>query len=161
MQHSWALWWPAYTGRMLRPWLWITLLAGLLLAAAPARAQSLTLLAASEMKGVVTALVPGFQNKTGVRVRVLDGAADALLQRIAAGERFDLVVLPTAALAALAEQGRVQRASITPLGRQGEAFGHARAPAGPLDDAVDVFVQSLNGHTATEVMKYLGIEPLR
>jgi Bacterial extracellular solute-binding protein len=133
----------------------------LLLGARNAQAQTLTLLTASEMKGVVVALVPGFQNKTGVRVRVVEGGSAELLQRVQAGEMFDLLVLPANMLDSLAERGRVQRASITPLGRQGDAFGHARAMASALDDAAEVFVNSLNGHTATEVMKLYGITPLR
>jgi molybdate transport system substrate-binding protein len=149
---------PAYTAQMITR---LLLTLALLLAAGPGHAQTLTLLIATDMKEVVVALVPGFQNKTGVRLRVMEGSAEVLLQRVQAGEAFDLLVLPTAALEVLATAGRVQRASITPLGRKGEAFGHARGPSGPLDDAAEVFVNSLNGYTATEVMKYLGIEPLR
>jgi spermidine/putrescine-binding protein len=124
-------------------------------------AQVLKVLTASAMKGVVVALVPGFQNKTGVMVRVVEGDSAALLKRVQDGEAFDLLVLPTAALDTLAVGGRVQRASITPLGRLDEAYGHARTLSSPLDDAVEVFVNSLNGHTATEVMKLYNIQPLR
>jgi molybdate transport system substrate-binding protein len=139
----------------------LTLCLALFLATPSAFAQVLKVLTAGAMKGVVVALVPGFQNKTGVLVRVVEGDSAALLQRVQDGEAFDILVLPTTALDTLAAAGRVQRASITPLGRLGEAFGHARALSSPLDDAVDVFVNSLNGFTATEVMKLYNIQPLR
>ena len=139
----------------------LALCLALILPTPAAFAQVLKVLTAGAMKGVVVALVPGFQNKTGVMVRVVEGDSAALFKRVQDGEAFDIVVLPTTALDALAAAGRVQRASITPLGRLDEAFGHARALSSPLDDAVDVFVNSLNGYTATEVMKLYNIQPLR
>ena len=85
----------------------------------PGIAAELTVLTAGAFKPVVSALVPTFEAQTGHTVRVENDTAGALQRRIAQGERFDLVVLPPAALESLARAGRLAGASPTPLARVG------------------------------------------
>ena len=85
----------------------------------PGIAAELTVLTAGAFKPVVSALVPTFEAQTGHTVRVENDTAGALQRRIAHGERFDLVVLPPAALESLARAGKLAGANPTSLARVG------------------------------------------
>lgn len=85
----------------------------------PGIAAELTVLTAGAFKPVVSALVPTFEAQTGHTVRVENDTAGALQRRIAQGERFDLVVLPPAALESLARAGKLAGANPTSLARVG------------------------------------------
>ena len=67
-------------------------------------------------------LVPFFEQATGHRVisaygASMGNAADAIPNRLARGERFDIVILADSGLAALQREGRVQPDSRVDLGR--------------------------------------------
>lgn len=101
-----------------------------LLGPAGAGAAEVRVLTAGAFKPVVAALAPGFQQRTGTTVVIGNGTAGALLQRIAAGEAFDLVVLTPEALAQLAAAGRVAPGPAVPLARVGIGVAvKAGAPA--------------------------------
>lgn len=87
---------------------------GLGLAAA---AAEVTVFAAPALKPVVTAMAPVFEKRTGNKVVVISAPADAVAQRIRAGEAFDLAVLPPALLEALGSDGAVSDGSIIAVAR--------------------------------------------
>ena len=99
------------------------LLAPLLIAlgalASQARADDIKVLTAGAFKQVVVAAVPAFEARTGHRVAVQNDTAGALSKRIAAGERFDVLMLTPALLKPLGESNRVAADSIVPLAKVG------------------------------------------
>ena len=104
--------------------------AALLLHAAAHPAEPLRILTTGAFKQVVLALVPDHTARTGVEVEVAADTAGALARRIEAGEAFDLVILTPAALTALADRGKVERASVAPVARV--AIGVAVRAGAPL-----------------------------
>ncbi|HET8748010.1 MAG TPA: substrate-binding domain-containing protein [Ramlibacter sp.] len=92
-----------------------------------AAADEVKVLAAGAFRPVVAAMAPGFAQRTGHKVLVVDGAEGALAERIRAGEDFDLAVLPQALLEALGREGAVSDGSIVPLARGAAATVYAGA----------------------------------
>jgi len=86
-------------------------------ASAGAGADEIKVMAAGAFKPVIAAMAPGFEKRTGHKVRIADDNASALAARIRKGEDFDLAVLPPDALESLAGDGLVSGGSITPLAR--------------------------------------------
>src|SRR5262249_29558544 len=78
--------------------------AALAIAATSAVGADLKVLTAGAYKPVLQALAPAFEQRSGHRLVVDNDTAGALQKRIAAGEAFDVVVLPPAGLAALASR---------------------------------------------------------
>ena len=70
----------------------LCLLAGL--GTAAAAAADLKLLTAGAYKPVALDLVPEFEKRTGHKVTVENDTAGGLARRVAAGEYFDVVVMP-------------------------------------------------------------------
>jgi molybdate transport system substrate-binding protein len=97
----------------------LLLMGPLLLLAFPAAADTLKVLTGGAFKPVVMDMLPDFEKQTGHKVTVVNDTAGALSQRVMAGEAFDVVILPTNNLQALAQEGRVSDESITPFGKVG------------------------------------------
>jgi molybdate transport system substrate-binding protein len=95
------------------------LLVALLLAAFPAAADTIKVLTGGAFKPVLTDMLADFEKETGHKVTVQNDTAGALGQRLRTGEAFDIVILPTTNLDALAAEGRVSDESITPFGKVG------------------------------------------
>jgi len=95
------------------------LLIPLLLAAFPAAADTIKVLTGGAFKPVMMDMLADFEQQTGHKVTVQNDTAGALSQRVRAGEAFDIVILPTGNLEALAQEGKVADDSITPFGKVG------------------------------------------
>jgi ABC-type molybdate transport system substrate-binding protein len=87
---------------------------GLALAAA---AEDVRVFTASAFQPVVAAVGPAFEKRTGSKLVVVSGTAEAMAERIRSGESFDLAVLPPPLLEALGRDGAVSDGSITLLAR--------------------------------------------
>lgn len=119
------------------------LLAGVLLGTGAAHADTIKVLTTGAFKQVVVALVPAFEARTGHKVEVQNDTAGALVKRIAAGEKFDVLVLTPGALKPLASEGRVLADSVTPLAKVGIGVAvKAGAPQPPMASVED-FKQAL------------------
>jgi molybdate transport system substrate-binding protein len=94
----------------------LLLLAGLGPAAA---ADTLKVLTAGAYKPVVLDILPEFEKQTGTKVTVINDTAGALTQRVKSGEAFDILILPTQNMDALATEGRVTDDSVTPFAKVG------------------------------------------
>lgn len=112
------------------------LLIPLLLAAFPAAADTIKVLTGGAFKPVVMDLVADFEQQTGHKVTVHNDTAGALSQRVRTGEAFDIVILPTTNLEALAQEGKVVDDSITPFGKVG--VGVAVALSAPQPNIASV-----------------------
>jgi molybdate transport system substrate-binding protein len=94
------------------------LLAGLLLAA-PARAADLTVLTAGAYKTVVAEVIPAFEAKTGDKIILRNDTTGALIRRIEAGEKFDVVLISPSGLDRLAKAGKIVTGSETKVAKVG------------------------------------------
>ena len=99
----------------LRRWV---LLAAVLASAGTARADEVRVLTAGAFKQVLLAAAPDWERETGHRLVVDNDTAGALARRVAAGESFDLLVLPPAQMQALSRAGQVGGEAV-PLARVG------------------------------------------
>lgn len=109
---------------------------------APASAADLKLLTAGAFKPVALELVPEFEKRTGHKVTIENDTAGGLAKRIAAGEYFDVIVMPPAGMAQFLGN-KVVQSSGKPLVRSG--IGVAVKQGAPLPDisTVEAWKQSL------------------
>lgn len=100
-------------------------------------APTLKVLTAGAFKEVVLALVPAFEADTRIKVEVRNDTNGALVRRIAGGEAFDVAFLTPAGFTALAKDGRIAAASVTPLARTGIGVavrkGEPKPPIGTVE----------------------------
>jgi len=111
-------------------------------AMSPAMAADLKLLTAGAYKSVALDLVAEFEKRTGHKVTVENDTAGALARRVGAGEAFDVVVIPPAAMAPLLG-GKLIESSAKPLARVG--IGVAIKQGAPVPDisSVEAWKKSL------------------
>jgi len=86
-----------------------------------AHATDLRLLTISGFRAVVFDMVPIFERESGHKVRVEYDSLPALVRRIEAGEKFDVVVLTQSALDLMVGEKKIVDESITPLAKVGYA----------------------------------------
>jgi len=98
-------------------------------------ATELHVLSAGAVKGLVEALAPALHAATGATLRGEFGAVGTIRERWLAGARCDVVILTDAMLAAMASEGRVDAATVAPLGRV--RTGVAVRAGEPLPDIGD------------------------
>jgi molybdate transport system substrate-binding protein len=79
--------------------------------------MELQVLSAGAAKGIVEALAPALLAATGATLRGEFGAVGAIRERLLNGARCDVIILTGAILEALAHEGRVDAATVMPLGR--------------------------------------------
>ncbi|WIM10366.1 substrate-binding domain-containing protein [Enhydrobacter sp.] len=122
----------------------LLLSAGLLLVGASgASAADLKLMTTGAFRPVVQDVVPVFEKQTGNKVAVVSDTAGALIRRLRAGEAFDVIVLTSDGLDALADIGTVTGDSITPLASVGIGAAVARNAPQPDLRTVDAFRETL------------------
>jgi len=98
-------------------------------------ATEVHVLSAGAVKGLVEALAPALHAATGATLRGEFGAVGTIRERWLAGARCDVVILTDAMLAAMASEGRVDAATVAPLGRV--RTGVAVRAGEPLPDIGD------------------------
>jgi len=113
------------------------------LLAVPAHADTLKVLTAGAFKQVVVAMAPAFEARTGHTLDIQNDTAGALLKRVGAGERFDVLMLTPGALKTLAAEGRVVPDSVTPLAQVGIGVAVRAGAPKPRIDSVADFRQAL------------------
>jgi molybdate transport system substrate-binding protein len=80
---------------------------------------ALRVLSAGAMRSVLEAVLPTFEKQSGQRVAIEFGPAGEITRRVAAGDRFDLLIVPAESIETLAAQGHVDANTKSPLGRVG------------------------------------------
>jgi molybdate transport system substrate-binding protein len=99
----------------------LRLVLALVLAAGASEAQAadITVLSAGAINAVAMALAPDFETGTGHTVFLRNDTAGALVQRIAQGEVFDVVLMPPSGLDALRQRGSLAPGPAVVLARVG------------------------------------------
>jgi len=117
-------------------------------------AAPLKVLTTGAFKSVLMDMVPAFEARTGHQVEVKNETAGALLKMIAAGETFDLVVLTPGALKTLAQEGKVDAASVASIAKVGIGVAVKAGAPKPALSSVDDFKAALR-----QVQKVAWIDP--
>ncbi len=108
-----------------------------------AAAAEIKVLTAGAFKPVVVALAPAFEQQTGHKLVIDNDTAGGLARRIAGGEAFDVVVVPSGGLVALAKSGKVVSESSTKLARVAIGVAVKRGAPAPDISTVPAFRQAL------------------
>ena len=115
----------------------------MLATAAGARADTLKLLTTGAFKPAAQDIVAAFERQTGHKVTVVNDTAGALRQRVAGGEKFDVLVLTQEGLDALVGTKKIDDSSITPLAKVGIAVGVPLSAPQPDIASVEGFRRTL------------------
>jgi molybdate transport system substrate-binding protein len=102
----------------------VTTLVALLLGTAAAHAQSHTVrvLISNGFRAVFDELVPACERSIGQKVTAQSGTSTSLIEKMNAGEAFDVAIMTVEAMDSLAKTGQVSMR--TPLGRSGIGIGN-------------------------------------
>lgn len=107
---------------MNKPTVIATLLAVLVgTSAAHAQAQAVRVLISNGFRAVFDELAPACEKSMGQRVTAQSGTSTSLIEKVNAGEPFDVAITTTEAMETLARTGKVS--GRTPLGRSGIGIG--------------------------------------
>lgn len=112
---------------------WVAMLSGMLLAcSAPAPTRStITVLSGGAIEPGLNAAAAAFQKDTGHSVKITYNTTPQMRKRVAAGDTFDVVVAPPAAVKEFAAAGKVEAGGIN-VGRVG--LGVVVRPGAPVPD---------------------------
>ena len=94
-----------------------------MLATTSISAAEIKVIASNGVKEALNELAPAFERQTKHKLVISFGLAAALKRQIEGGERFDLAILPAAALNDLAKQGKVDPRGRAAIARSGVGIG--------------------------------------
>jgi molybdate transport system substrate-binding protein len=106
--------------------------------AAGAVAAELHVLSGGAVRGPVTLLVAGYEQKTGDTVKIDYATAGEIARRVESGGRYDVLIVPDESIEGYDKAGKVKAASRVPLGKVGIGVGvreGARVPDIATPDA--------------------------
>jgi len=111
--------------------------------ASPATTAEVKVLTAGAYRGIVDALVPEFEKRTGHKVSVDNATAGVLAKRIGEGEAFDVAIITPKVIGDLVQKGKIASGSRTDLAKVG--IGVAVKEGAPLPDikTVEAFKRTL------------------
>jgi molybdate transport system substrate-binding protein len=122
----------------------VLLLAALLIALSPARAADINILTAREFKPVLLDLARSFQEQTGNTLTVASDSVGGVTARVVrGGEDIDVVILPAAALDALAAQSRLAAGSVAPVAKSGIGVVVKQGTPPPDIGSVEAFKRTM------------------
>lgn len=102
-------------------------------------ADTVKVLTTGAFKQVVVAVAADYQKRTGHSFEIQNDTAGGVAKRVAAGEHFDVVVLPPAALNAFASSGVVDKDSVISLAKVGIGVAVKEGASPPPLITVDDF----------------------
>jgi molybdate transport system substrate-binding protein len=108
----------------------------------PAEAADLKLLTAGAFKPVAVEIVAEFEKRTGNKVTIDNDTAGGLSKRVAAGEYFDVVIMPPLVLGPFLG-GKLDESSAKPLARAGIGVAVKEGAAKPDLSSVESFKKAL------------------
>lgn len=143
------------------------------LAQKDSHAAELKLLAAVGVREIITELAPRFESATGHKLSSVFDASGLIVQRITAGEAFDLIIINKPAIERLANAGKVNAASTKDIASSVVAAAVRKSTPRPDISTVEAFKRALldaksisrppttvggaSGDHITKVVEQLGI----
>jgi molybdate transport system substrate-binding protein len=107
-----------------------TVLLALALAAGAAAADEIRVLSGGAAQSPLQAALPAFEARTGHKVAIAFAPAGEIAKRVAAGEVYDLLILPDENVGAYEKQGKALADTRAPLGKVGIGVAvNERAPS--------------------------------
>ncbi|MFS0911150.1 substrate-binding domain-containing protein [Microbacterium sp. 179-I 3D2 NHS] len=94
-------------------------------------------------KPLVEHIIPAFERATGARIQTTFAPTTVLLDRIAEGDRPDLVLGVSASVTGLAEQGVLDPSQIAEIAVSSVGFARLPSTPGPADDSAKTFLEYL------------------
>ncbi len=111
--------------------------------ASVAEAADLQVLSAGATKPAVSSLLESFRTATGHTVQITFDTMGGIAKRVAGGARADVIIGTTEGLAQLAQQGKIEAASVTPLGQTGIGVAVRESAPRPDISTPEAFRQAL------------------
>jgi len=108
-----------------------------------AEAGELNVLSAGAVRSIVTDLAKAFQDETGHTVKLTFGTVGVIRQKLAAGEKADVVIMTDVAIDDIARQGTVAPGSRTDIGRTAMGVGVREGAPRPDVSTPDALKQTL------------------
>jgi molybdate transport system substrate-binding protein len=115
----------------------------LLLDVAAASAADIKLMTTGAFRPVAQDVIPNFEKQTGNKVTMVSDTAGGLMRRLSAGETFDVLVLTSDGIDALADLGTLNADSIAPLARVGIGLAVSLDATPPQLYSVEAFRDTL------------------
>jgi molybdate transport system substrate-binding protein len=124
--------------------LWaVTFLFGALAATTTVCAAEIRILSGGAAKSALSAVIPAFESRSRDTVSITYAPAGEIAKRVAAGEIYDLLVVPAENVDGFEQQGKVVPGSRVALGKVGMGVAvHERAPS-PDISTPEAFKQAL------------------
>jgi molybdate transport system substrate-binding protein len=113
------------------------------LAAAPTLADEIRVLSGGAVQSPLGAALPAFEARSGHKVTIEFAPAGVIAKRVAAGEVFDLLVMPDENVDTYEKQGKVVPGSRAPLGKVGMGVAVNERAAAPDISTPEAFKQAL------------------
>jgi molybdate transport system substrate-binding protein len=113
------------------------------LAAAPAAAAELRILAAGASKSVLGEMIPMFEKKAGARIEVDYVPVGPIMKRLGEGEQRDIVVLSAETMKEAGDKGWVAPATVAEVGRVGMGVAVKDGAPNPDISTVEAFKKTL------------------
>ncbi len=108
-----------------------------------ASADTLKVLTTGAFKPAAQDIIAAFERQTGHKVTLINDTAGALRQRVAGGEKFDVLVLTQEGLDGLVGTKKIDDTSITPLAKVGIGVAVALSAPQPDIHSVEGFRRTL------------------
>src|SRR5688500_12683484 len=105
--------------------------------------KTVKLLTSNGIRGVLAVLAPRFERESGYTLEMSYDPAQVMLRRIAAGESGDALILGTAAVDLLVEQGKIERDSVRKIARCGVGLAVRAGAPKPDVSTVEALKQTL------------------
>jgi molybdate transport system substrate-binding protein len=118
-------------------------LSALFVAIQPAGAAEITVVAVGALRGSLAAVIPQFERITGHRVKLLTGAAGALVNRIEKGDPVDVAIVTEAQINKLESEGKVRSGSAASVGKVGIGLAASKSAAHADISSLDGFKRAL------------------
>jgi len=106
-------------------------------------AAEILVLSGGAVRSPLAPVLPMFEHRSGHKVNITFAPAGEIAKRVAAGETYDLMIMPAENIDGYEQQGKVVPGSRAPLGKVGIGVAvHERAPA-PDISTPEAFKQTL------------------
>ena len=107
--------------------------------------MTLKVLGAGPVKRGVTLLAEKFRKESGVGVVIEFAGAPSVRERVLAGEAVDVAIVPQATMDEFAGQGKVEAATMTPVGRSRMGVAVKKGAPIPRMEDVEAFKKAMAG----------------
>jgi molybdate transport system substrate-binding protein len=122
---------------------WFLALAAAALCASAARAADLTVMATGSMRAPLQTAADQFAKASGHSLAFVSGTTAMVMNKVRAGEKFDVIAISTESFAALEREGRTVPATLKPIGEARLGVGVRAGAPSPDISTPEAFKQAV------------------